>query len=75
MKNYWEKGEEYAPEVDNIRQDYIATSDTFYQFITDWKRNFDILIKLQNKSKRNQKKEASGALKLTKVEFSSINMF
>ena len=26
MKNYWEKGEEYATKVDNIRDDYIATS-------------------------------------------------
>ena len=49
--------------VDNICQDYEAT--LIYQCITDWEENFDILIKLQNKSKRNQKKEkeASSVLK------------
>ena len=36
LKNYWEKGAEYATEVDNIRQDYISTSETSYQYIKEW---------------------------------------
>ena len=46
LKNCWEKGEEYATQVDNICQDDEATSDALYQCITDWEENFDTLIKL-----------------------------
>ena len=35
LKNYWEEGEEYVTEVDNIRADYVATSDTLYQYIIE----------------------------------------
>ena len=57
MKKYWEKGEEFATEVGNIRDDYIATSDTLYQYIVDWEDNNNKVIKLLSKSKSIQKKE------------------
>ena len=38
LKNYCEKGEEYATEVGNICDDYIATLDTLYQNIIHWEK-------------------------------------
>ena len=70
LKNFYDKGEEYATEVENIRDDYIATSDALYQLITDWEEKYNTLIKLQSKSKRNQKKEVIIAkLRLARVDF------
>ena len=67
-KYYYDKGEEYATEVENIRDDYIATSDALYQYITDWEEKYNTLIKLQTQSKRNQKKkkEASACIYFTR---------
>ena len=58
LKNYYDKGEEYATEVENIRDDYIATSDALYQLITDWEKNTknSSNFKLSQKEIRKRKK-------------------
>ena len=65
LQNYWEKHEVHETEVGNIRADYIATSDTLYEYIADWGEKLQQTQQISKQIKKNQKneKEASAHLK------------